>query len=183
MLAVYLMMIKDDKGKTVFENVYRTYGEKFLFLALSKVTNKEDAEDVVQDAFRSLIVYIDCKSPTVEQAKNFMFSMIRFRAVDLLRSRERDERHRADVEVENCSTPDHLPEKELIIHTDIETVVHCIEALSREDQTVLRLRIFEELDFREIAQILKIKKDTAKKRFERAKKRLLIELGKEGGEP
>jgi len=64
-------------------------------------------------------------------------------------------------------------EDQVMASMEAETVRRCIQTLPEIDRDVLMLRYIHECNDQEIARLLKISNDTARKRLERAKRRLI----------
>ena len=69
------------------------------------------------------------------------------------------------------------PERQVVKSDELRRTIAALDRLSSKDQEVLRLRAMERLDIDEIARVLDCSPEAARKRFERAAKRLQIKVG------
>ncbi len=51
MLQIYLSMLETDEERSEFQRLYETYSQQMIRIAISKVNNRNDAEDAVHEAF------------------------------------------------------------------------------------------------------------------------------------
>jgi len=64
------------------------------------------------------------------------------------------------------------PERQVVVSDELEYVLRSLDRLSESDQEILRLRAMERLSLTEISSVLGCTEEAARKRFERAAKRL-----------
>jgi RNA polymerase sigma factor (sigma-70 family) len=136
----------------------------------------QDVEDLVQDVFARLIqqghipqgprVYIRVA------AKNRLRSYWRSKKMHLFAERKMSVHWDGTTPISavaelNCSPFDQLSAAELK-----HRIAHAIGELPKRSIEILRLRIKQGLSFDEIAQTIHCSRDTAKKRLQRAKRRL-----------
>lgn len=177
---IYLLLINEEKDRTVFERIYRECGKELFYSAFSIVQNREDAEDVFQESFLYLIRYMDRRNVTFEFGRTFMNDVVRWRALNFLES-GKNRRTVEEYDDETTASKEGGPDEKALDRAMLENIVRCIAALPPDSRTVLRLRLIDGMSFSEIAGTLKISQSAAKKRFERARKKLIQMLSKGGG--
>src|SRR5687768_3667664 len=69
------------------DSLYETYHRQAIGLAYRLLGDRGDAEDVVQDAFLSVWRSMDRYDPDRGSERTWLLSIVRNRALDLLRSR------------------------------------------------------------------------------------------------
>ena len=69
------------------------------------------------------------------------------------------------------------PERQVVQSDELRHALSTLDRLSPRDQEVLRLRAMERLEIDEIARVLGCSVEAARKRFERAAKRLQSKVG------
>lgn len=152
------------------DNVYR--------LAYRMCGNEYDADEAAQEAFvaawRALPNFRgDAKFST------WLYRLTTNAAIDVMR---REKRHQTAGDGEMMEVADNTdsPQETVERTEQQETVQKALATLSDEYREVLLLRYMEELDYAEIAEVLKLPSGTVKSRINRAKAALKTALLKSG---
>ena len=152
-------------NRKLYENLIQyilDHQERFYRLAYSYTGNQEDALDVVQNAVcRALEAYGSLRNP--DAIHTWFYRILTNECLRLLKERKKDARA-ADLEDENAV----YYEKAY----DRENVEEELDRLEPEVQTVIRLRFFEEMSLKEIAEITGSNVNTVKTRLYRGLKLL-----------
>lgn len=82
------------KKNEEFGELFRTTYPRLYRLAYSLLNDQEDSRDVVNDVFAYLL---DKHKPTVDINEGYLLTMVRNRAIDLLRRRRVEDEVRADI--------------------------------------------------------------------------------------
>jgi len=134
--------------------------------ARSIVRNRADAEDVVQQAalrgLASLATYDPARS-----FRAWWFVILRHCCLDAMRARRFSA---LGVVVPDPAAPSQVR------HEDWEEMAIALERIPREHETILRLRYFASLSYREIAENLNIPHGTVMSRLHYARKALAAEM-------
>ena len=138
--------------------LYEQYKTGIFRFALSILKDPQLAEDVLQETFLRLLSGKGHPAPGKEQA--FLYRVARNICYDILRKRKRE-----TEEVPNTAAP---------AEKDWE-FIEMIASLPQTDQEIVSLKIIGGLTHEEIARILRITTGAAKKRYERAIKKLRTE--------
>jgi len=135
-----------------------------------------DAQDAVQESCLRALKFFD--GFRGDDARAWLLAIVRNTCYDWLRKN----RQYAAVSSEEFRTPDTAPSPEAIElrHADRRLLLECIERLPPEHREALVLRELEELSYRQIAQVIDVPIGTVMSRLARARKRLELELRKEG---
>lgn len=152
-------------NRKLYENLIQyilDHQERFYRLAYSYTGNQEDALDAVQNAVcRALEAYGSIRNP--DAIHTWFYRILTNECLRLLRERKKDAQT-ADFE-----------EEDAVYHEkayDRENVQAELDRLEPEVQTVIRLRFFEELSLKEIAEITGSNVNTVKTRLYRGLKLL-----------
>ena len=136
--------------------------ERFYRLAYSYTRNQEDALDVVQNAVcRALEAYGSIRNP--DAIHTWFYRILTNECLRLLKTRKQD------------AQTEELAEEDTVYHEkayDRENVQAELDRLEPEVQTVIRLRFFEEMSLKEIAEITGCNVNTVKTRLYRGLKLL-----------
>ena len=139
---------------------------KFYRLAYSYVRNREDALDVVQNAVcKALENYGGIRN---EGAISTWFYRI-LENESLLFIKERKRMTLGETDQEEA----HYEEKGFEIQDDLYDSINCLDG---DTQTIIKLRFFEELSLKEIAQITEMNLNTVKARLYRGLRQLKVNI-------
>lgn len=159
-------LIKVTQGdEAAFAELYNYYKIPALRFSISLLKDEEEAENMMQDVF----VKIWLKKEQIKPDLNFnsyLFTCLRNMAFDHFKKIEKSEfLRRQYMEVMKASVDDEKEEKERRIFM-VQTAV---ESLSVKRKQILRLNIEEGKSYQEIAEFLRISKNTVKNQLVKAK--------------
>ena len=163
--------------KSAYEELINRHKDYAFTVAFRILNNREDAEEVAQDAFMQ--VFGALKSFNAESKFTTWFYRIVFNAA-LMHKRKKKV---VSVDIENSSeafmvshssdSADYLRKNERKIAIQI-----ALQNLSADDSMMITLFYLKELSIEEIAEITKISAKTAKVKIHRARVRLAEEMKK-----
>jgi len=145
-----------------FQMLVRCYQKKVFLLAYSYLRNKEDAMDIVQEAFLRLHQKIDLYREE-RNFQNWLLQLTRNICIDYYRKSygKRGGRYlHENIDAVNLADDsDH----ERIYSGDLKRIFsECIDRLSERQRMVFVMKHFNHLEYKEIAQILDIALGTVK---------------------
>lgn len=175
-MLIYLAAIGSAEESLLFEAIYKNYRDLMYHVARRILGDDRDAEDIVHDAFVAIIDCLDRLPPEVgPKTRAFVVAVTESRAIDLYRRRKK----LTFVEYNDAlALPDFACPIEALAEGN--AVSRAIAALPAEYRDVLLLRFDMGLPVRRLAGLLGKKEDTVYKLIDRARKRLALELEKEG---
>ena len=88
MLTIFLSMIDDPEDQTKFENLYLKYEPDMLKIAYNITNNRYDSEEIVQDAFYSIVENISIIRMDNPGIKSYIFTLVTNKSIDYLRSKK-----------------------------------------------------------------------------------------------
>lgn len=151
-------------------SIYNQYSKAMYNLAYRMMNNREDAEDVLQEAF--LECFRNISSYRFESTFGaWLKSIIINRCINQLRKKKVDL-------VFYETLPQGIIEDEQESIYDTKKIFKGIEQLPNGYRIILTLYLLEGYDHTEIAQILGITESTSKSQYSRAKEKLRIILSK-----
>jgi RNA polymerase sigma factor (sigma-70 family) len=171
-----------EKSKhDLFEKTVLPYLNSAYNLARWLTRNEEDAEDIVQEAFLRALRSFHSFVPG-RDARAWFLTIVR----NSCRTWQRQRRPHDTMQIEEDSQPAvgtwSDPEAVLIKNANSQRIRQALEELPFEYREVLILREWEELSYKEIAQIVAIPLGTVMSRLSRARRELYILLGEATGE-
>ena len=154
--------------------LYEIYEQPMYRIAFSVLKNSSDAEDAVSDAFMNIIRKIgkigDVNSP---KTKSYIVKTIKNSAIDIYRKNKRNYDRLQPMDDSINSIPDTASgfEKNMGENDGL------LDILNETDRKIILLRCRDELQWREIAQQMNMTESNVRKRFERARKKLISQRG------
>lgn len=163
-----------------FQCILQQYVRLAYYIAFDILQNKEDAEDAVQETFIRIIENISkILDPYCPETKNFVVIICRNISLDMLKKRK----HMEEEKLLSYILDEYREADPYGITSENETIqiiVDAVHALPYRYRDCMYLELVLELDHKEIADILKQKAETVRKRLQRGKKFLRKRLEKMG---
>lgn len=144
------------------ENVYERYSQDIYRYAFFLTKNKENAEDIVSEVFIRFMNHSD----NVESEKNWMMRVARNEIYNKFK-KERYVEISEDEVNEDIKDEDETFDEKLINEEVKAEIIKQLDKLDDRTKEVIVFRIWEELKFSQIADILGEKETTVKLRFYR----------------
>ena len=182
MLFFYLSIIEDAKDRFAFEDLFMSIEQDVVNYANKLVHNKNDAEDIAQEAWLCVAKNIaSFRANHYKSVKNYVFKVVRYRAEDYRENKKQEPEFFEDMDVfplhyEDCD----VVLSELCEKASIEEIKECILKLPEIYKDVLNLYFLNENNPYEIANILGIKASAARQRLHRGRDLLIFILQERG---
>lgn len=176
MLGIYLRLLDTEEERTRFRQLYDKYKNLMFFVAKGILKDDYLAEDAVQEAFIriaknfSKIGEISCP-----RTKNFSVIIVRNVSLMMLEKEKNNAHEEYNDELYSGNigaAPDFDPDISVLKAYEYETLLNAITQLPDIYRDTLYLRYFNDFNMREIASVLDISEEAAKKRSQRAVKML-----------
>lgn len=157
-----------------FNSVFAKSYAGLVFFSHNIIGDKEEAEDIVQNAFVS---YWNCKDdlgcePSV--VKGFLYTTVRNLCMDLLRHRLVVQKFRGQLE--DDPVEENFVEKEIIRAEVLSEIFNAIELLPSGCRQVLEMSYLEGKTNQEISDVLGVSVNTVKTQKQRALQLLRLNL-------
>lgn len=170
-MLIYVQMIDSPEEQSKFEKIYFAYRNLLYQVAYRILHHQQDAEDVVHDTFLKIVQMIDhISEPMCPQTQHLIVIIVENKSLDILRRRSKIQLVDyidAHIEGYTIELPDH-------------SVGKCLNALPARYKDVLILKHHYGYNLKEIALILDINVENAKKLHQRAKRRFEEKCKEEG---
>lgn len=184
-MLVFLNLIDTEEEKDKFQKVYEKYGRLMHYVAASMLGEQALAEDAVQEAFLRIAKNIHkVKEADSKETKNFVLIITKNVSRDLIKKRKEE-----CIDIETLQQMEVLGEIPLAAAQtgagrDGDRIYGCViknvMALPVQLKDVMYLELVHDMNKKQIAEVLGISHDAARKRSQRAKQRLAAILREEG---
>jgi RNA polymerase sigma-70 factor (ECF subfamily) len=181
---MYVAMDVIDKWRSgdieAFESLFQQYYKLVFKTAYMMVGNKEEAEDVLQEAFIAMWKSRKTFDPDKGKLTTWLCRITVNQCTSRLRAKRvavtsLDEAKNDGFDLSDTSAQ--LPEELYTKRWEYEQVVKAIGALNGKHRAAIVLRYFGDLSYEEIAQVLDIPLGTVKSRLSQALRMLHREIG------
>lgn len=156
--------------KPPFDDVVKNYIRLVYFFAKKSLSDQQDVDDVVQETFlKAMKTYDKFNFKSEGELKSWLLTICRHLIADFFRA-HKNHISMDQNEVELLFTEDDvedLLEAQITRADDIAKVRTALKTLKPTEQEIIRLRITEEMEFKEIAMALGTKEAAVKMRFYR----------------
>ena len=172
MLAFYLSLIENEKGKRQFEDIYFAYRNQMYFLALKLLNNKHDAEDIVHDVFYSIATsHMDVitNSECENDIRNYLLKSVKNASISLIRKRKIRSDYENMKQIDKTELSDNEFLNRLCNKMEAESLMKAMADMDEKYQEVLYYRFVLGLSTSETAKILGRPANTVKMQITRAK--------------
>lgn len=162
---------KDQKAQTQLINLH--WVDVFTFV-LRKVGDYNDADEITVNVFSKILAKLDLFDANFE-FKTWILTIAQNTVIDYWRKKSRENKESTESLEEVKNQFAKSPEELLISDQEQEEIHRAISEMDSNYQEIIRLRFFEEMSIKEIAEELSLSISNTKVRIMRAKK-LLAEL-------
>lgn len=156
---------------TTLEEIYRTYGNLMFYVANQILNNRQDAEDMVQEALIRLAGVLDrIEDVNSGKTRSLVCLTVEHKAIDLYRRKKRqtvlpfDLEDTDDLYIQGSNEIDALVER--------NTIAQVIASLPANYREILLLKYDNGFSEKEIAALLGMKQAAVYKTMQRARKKL-----------
>ena len=179
-MLFYLSMVETQEDKNKVEQLYVKYRDVMFFAAKKILSDEMLAEDAVHRAFINIIKNLkNISEVSCPQTASFCVIISKRVAIDMLRREHRQKYIDADEFFE--SIPDNFDlEEQVILKTEKEALIDKISKLSDIYREIIYLYYSNNYSLKQIAKVLDISTETAKKRLQRARQQLAKMLREDG---
>jgi RNA polymerase sigma factor (sigma-70 family) len=160
-----------------FEATVMCHMDAAYNLALWLARNESDAQDVVQEAALRAYRFFDRFDG--RDARAWFLTIVRNSFYSSLRKKGSPERHESlDLDVHDIAADSPTPDVEVLRNLTRQQLWDAMGELSVEIREALVLREFEDLSYREIAELTSVPIGTVMSRLSRGRRQLQQSLGK-----
>jgi len=157
--------VKAD-NKLAFNTLFETYYLELCEFSFHIVGNKELAEEIVADVFAN--IWLKRKSITINTSlKAFLFKSTKNMTISYMRKTKKDIVPLDDV-LAFQANPNPEPDVKLIHQEAVDSVERLLSKIPNKSRIVFKMHRFDNLKYREIAEVLEISQKTVEKHMGKA---------------
>lgn len=151
-----------------FDNLFRQNYEPLFHFAQQFVSDEDDCHDIVSSAYES--VWSNFASIESESAKNYLYVIVKNKAIDFLRKEEKHRSYLQYVELmgQHIANDDNAMEHE----EKMKIVNQVLDDLGHPTSDILRACYVDEKKYKEVAAEMNISISTVKKHIVKALKHI-----------
>ncbi len=155
--------------RSAFGSLVLKYQTSAFNLAYRMMGNRQDAEDMAQEAFLAAYCHLDSYDGR-RPFKTWLLSIVHHRCVDGLRRRKQD----SPLGEQQGRTPD--VEERVVTNEQARIVQEALQLLPPADRAAVTLRYWEGMSYREMAEVLGVTEGSVRNRLYRARRFLAEHL-------
>ena len=169
---VQLCKLGDPSG---YAAVYHAYAKEVYNVIFRLMSNRSEAEEIVQDSFIAVFQSLKREEP-IEQLPAWIKRIATNKAIDFIRKKKvrfvELEDGNADLEKEEEKID------ETVFEEQLEELRRAIDELPQAYRIIVELHVFENIPQSEIARMLGIESNTVNVQYYRAKQKILQAIKK-----
>lgn len=164
-----LIALVRDKDKAAMRRLYERHAAGLQSFIAGKLGDRLEAADIVQDVFMEVWRHAG-RFQHRSSVKSWMYSIARNKTVDHIRKSSR-----TDVQPPDETLPDEGPDPHAVLQASQDAIRlrACVDKLSEAQRSAVTLAYFQDLTYREIAEIEGVREGTVKTRVHHAKQLLM----------
>lgn len=163
-----LVVSCQEGNSAAFEPLYTAYVRKIYDFIYYKTRHKETAEDLTSLTFEKALDKISQCDPS-ESFKSWLYAIARNSVIDYYRRRRPS---RSIEDSWDIADPDVNIIEDLDMQSSFEKAKKYLGKLSLEQRDIIFMRVWQEMPYKEIAQVIGKSEDNCKMIFSRAMARL-----------
>lgn len=171
------------RDETALQELYAKASPRLFALALGVVKHNDWAEEILQDAFVKIWMNADTFQPSKSGSMTWMSTIVRNRAVDKLRSVQRNPLLQQKMLDEVSETPllsDEMdPSDQALMSQDMQALMHCLSTLDVAQKKAVLMSYYHGYSHQELADKLSKPLGTVKGWIRRGLEKLRMCLGAE----
>lgn len=177
-MPICILAIDNDDDCSFMQTLYVEHAFTMYRVAYQVMKDPKDADDVVSGACEALIRKLSPLRTMPRPARHaYIMSTVRNQALMIMRRRQIEHRAMLRLYEEHAlSAPSPDPDQYLMQRVTVQEIIQALHCLSVIDQEVMRMRYFDGMSAREIAEVLNMQLATVQSKIKRAKKRLYAAL-------
>jgi len=144
------LIISDELA---FQEIYQRYWRQLYYAALSKINNKEVAEDIIQTVFTDL--WEKREQHSIKNISAYLGTSVKYQVINYIKSGISKKAHLSNIS-ESRKTEENKNELALLVKELNEAIDKAINRLPQKTQTIFRLSRFERHSNKQISRMMDV---------------------------
>ena len=144
------LIISDELA---FQEIYQRYWRQLYYTALSKINNKEVAEDIIQTVFADL--WEKREQHSIKNISAYLGTSVKYQVINYIKSGISRKVHLSNIS-ESRNTEENKNELALLVKELNEAIDKAINRLPQKTQTIFRLSRFERHSNKQISRMMDV---------------------------
>lgn len=167
--------------QTAFNLLFNSYWDALFFFLNDRTSNSTLAEELAIETFAKAfdkLALFDEEQPFIA----WILTIAKNHQIDRFRRTQKEHGNHKEIDENDTYEPQDLepsPEDLMISNQDLDLILSHIKSLKKEYRTILKMRYFEDLSYKEIEKKLGESASTVRVKLFRAKKMLATLLRKD----
>lgn len=180
MISAALAVLETEEQRNELSDVYQQNENRFFSIAFSKLHNKQDAEEAIQEAFLAIANSPECffELP-LEKRASYVSVIVRNHSIKIWNMRNKIEENeielKGDIPDKNISFEDNM-----CAECSCEEIYRFIDTLSETAKTALYFRLSLNMSYEDIGNELGITEEAVRKRIVRAAGKIMEFMERKG---
>jgi len=160
--------------KVDLESLFKEFYDRLVYFSVQFVKDKDQAQDIVQDAFIKYWNQHETVTPNRIAIKNFLYSTVRNASLNVIRHEKVRESY---VQQQGGAEPEEQPVIDAIIAAEVISKIHAaVQSLPESHRQISVMGYFDGKKNNEIADELNMSVNTVKKQKQKALQLLRMKL-------
>lgn len=178
MLAFYLSLLATKEEQDKFTQLYEKYKKLLMKKAMERLGNFHMAQDALQETFIKIVLCIDSiEDVNSPRTANYVVTILENTITDMYRKDKHEPKDSFEELTEVSGNGIDLLDRLLA-----EDIADMIGELPEKYRAVMELRVYYEMELKQIADVLGISYATVRKRLERARAMLVEKMAQKEAE-
>jgi RNA polymerase sigma-70 factor (family 1) len=144
------LIISDELA---FQEIYQRYWRQLYYAALSKINNKEVAEDIIQTVFTGL--WEKREQHSIKNISAYLGTSVKYQVINYIKSAISKKAHLSHIS-ESQRREENKNELALLVKELNDAIDQAINRLPQKTQTIFRLSRFERHSNKDISRIMDV---------------------------
>ena len=149
-MLLKFLIISDELA---FQEIYQRYWRQLYYAALSKINNKEVAEDIIQTVFTDL--WEKREQHSIKNISAYLGTSVKYQVINYIKSGISKKAHLSNIS-ESRKTEENKNELALLVKELNEAIDKAINRLPQKTQTIFRLSRVERHSNKDISRIMDV---------------------------
>lgn len=172
-----IKLVRDKADKLSANKLIKIYYKSIYVYVYKQVSCEELSKDLTQDIFISMLRSIKNYDDSKSSFKTWLYRVASNKVIDYYRSKTYSNTKKV-TDIEEYELKDTINiEKDLIQKEKVKEIMGIVNSFESNIQQIFRLKVFGEMTFKEIGELLSVSESTVKTKYYSTIKKLKKEVG------